>query len=147
MAGEIFKGALRVLKPRLSGQNAKRPIDKVVMGTVKGDVHDIGKNIVVMTLETAGFQVLDLGVDVPPDAFVKDATSTGAKVVGLSVLMTTSFGSMKDTIDSLRNAGLRTVKVMVGGGPTDERVAKNVGADAYGRTAVDAATIARRWAM
>jgi len=146
MAAEILKEALKLLKPHLSSRNVGKTLGKVILGTVKGDVHDIGKNIVVMTLETAGFEVLDLGVDVPPESFVDNATSTGSRVVGLSVLMTTSFASMKETVDLIRTTGLRA-KVMVGGGTTNETVAQSVGADAYGKTAVDAARIAKEWTM
>lgn len=145
MAGEIFKQAIDIVKPRIRGEAVTQSLGTVVMGTVRGDVHDIGKNIVVMTLETAGFEVLDLGVDIPAEKFLDGIISKAAKVVGMSVLMTTSFDPMKSTIELIRSSKAAQVKVMVGGGPTNEAVARNVGADAYGSTAIDAVRMAKQW--
>lgn len=145
MAGEIFKQAIEIVKPRITGDSTTKSLGTVVIGTVKGDVHDIGKNIVVMSLETAGFDVLDLGVDIPAERFLDGIISKEAKVVGMSVLMTTSFDPMKNTIELIRRSKVAQVKVMVGGGPTNETVARSVGADAYGSTAIDAVRMAKEW--
>jgi 5-methyltetrahydrofolate--homocysteine methyltransferase len=143
MAGEIFKAAAATLvaQPGGTGGPAK---GKVVMGTVKGDIHDIGKDIVVTMLRGAGYEVIDLGVDVSPDKFVQAARDTGAPVVGMSGLVTISFDAMKDTIDALRAAKL-PVRTMIGGGPVDEMVRQFTGADAMGTTAQEAVNLCDKW--
>ncbi len=145
MAGEIFKEAMTVLDPHLKA-DAGGTRGKVVAGTVKGDIHDIGKDIVVTLLKAANYDVLDLGVDVPPQKFVEAVKNSGATVVGLSGLLTISFETMKETVSALEAAGLRPrVKVMVGGGPVNEMVRAYVGADAFGADAQSAVTLCNQW--
>jgi len=118
----------------------------VVLGTVKGDIHDIGKDLVVLLLKAAGYDVCDLGVDVAPPRFVTALQETGAKVLGLSALLTTAYGPMKETVAAIEAAGLRPeVKIMVGGGPVDEKVCRYAGADAWGADAQAAVTLCHRW--
>ncbi len=138
IAAKAVKRGLEVLKPALV-KSGMEPRGKVVMGSVKGDLHDIGKNLVIMTLEGAGFEVLDLGVDVPPAAFVDAVREHAPQVVGLSALLTTTMLSMKETIETLREAGLRDgVKVMIGGAPVTQEFADAIGADHYGPHATSA---------
>jgi methanogenic corrinoid protein MtbC1 len=145
MAGEIFKEAMTVLGPRLKADSSGTR-GKVVAGTVKGDIHDIGKDIVLTLLKAANYDVLDLGVDVPPQKFVEAVKESGATVVGLSGLLTISFETMKETVAALEAAGLRSrVKVMVGGGPVNEMVRAYVGADAFGADAQAAVTLCNQW--
>jgi methylmalonyl-CoA mutase cobalamin-binding domain/chain len=142
MAGEIFKSGMRQLEPLLAGQETGEA-GQVVIATVKGDIHDIGKDIVVAMLRGAGYQVHDLGIDVAPERIVERLKETGAGVLGLSALITTSFEAMKSTVEMLTQAGLREgVKIMIGGGPVDEKVRAYVGADAFGRDAQDAVRLA-----
>ena len=116
------------------------------MGTVRGDLHDIGKNLVVLLLQAAGYEVRDLGVNVPPQRFVDALAETGATVLGLSALLTTSFGAMKATVDAVEAAGLRPrVRIMLGGGPVDARVQALAGADAWGATAQEAVNLCHGW--
>jgi methylmalonyl-CoA mutase cobalamin-binding domain/chain len=143
MAGEIFKTAAAELAARGGGAGGPAK-GKVVVGTVKGDIHDIGKDIVVTMLRGAGYDVEDLGVDVAPAKFVEYARTTGATVVGLSGLLTTSFDPMKETVAALKAAGL-PVKVMIGGGPVSEQVRVYVGADALGLDAQEAVALVDRW--
>jgi 5-methyltetrahydrofolate--homocysteine methyltransferase len=142
MAGEIFKTAAA----SLTGQGGTSGPSKgtVVMGTVQGDIHDIGKDIVVTMLRGAGYEVEDLGVDVPPARFVEAVQASGAGVVGLSGLLTISFDPMKQTVAALRAAGL-PAKVMIGGGPVSETVREYVGADALGMDAQAAVALAGKW--
>jgi len=142
MAGEIFKSAAADLTAH--GGSSGPSKGKVVMGTVKGDIHDIGKDIVVTMLKGANFEVTDLGVDVPPAKFVEAVKATGAPVVGLSGLLTISFDPMKETVAALKAAGL-PVKVMIGGGPITESVREYVGADALGADAQVAVALADGW--
>jgi 5-methyltetrahydrofolate--homocysteine methyltransferase len=122
-----------------------KPAGTVVAGTVKGDLHDIGKNLVCMMLEGAGFEVRDLGVDVTPDKFVEAARGGGVNLIALSALLTTTLPSMKVTIEQLKAAGLReSVGVMVGGAPVNERLAADIGADGYAEDAAGAVALARR---
>jgi methylmalonyl-CoA mutase cobalamin-binding domain/chain len=137
MAADIFQRSMALVEPHLGMAVAAPSLGKVVIGTVKGDIHDLGKNIVTVLLRCEGFDVVDLGVDVPPERFVETLSETGARVVGLSCLMTTAFGSMKSTVEALAEAGLRQgIYVIVGGGPVDERVCEYVGADFFARDAV-----------
>jgi 5-methyltetrahydrofolate--homocysteine methyltransferase len=118
----------------------------VIIGTVAGDIHDIGKDIVVFMLDVNGFEVLDLGVDVPVQRFVDTIQESGSSVVGLSGFLTLAFQSMKDTIEAIDSAGLRDrVKIMIGGGPIDEQVRSFTGADAYGKDAMAAVELAKSW--
>jgi methylmalonyl-CoA mutase cobalamin-binding domain/chain len=145
MAGELFKQANALLLPHLAaGGGATK--GKVVIATVKGDIHDIGKDIVVGMLKATGYEVIDLGVDVPVDKIIEAVKSSGAKVVGLSGLITISFDSMKETIAALEAAGLRKdVRVMVGGGSLTEQVREYVGADALGADAQAAVSLCNQW--
>ena len=139
MAAEIFKNVGALLEPRLALQEKVSSAGIAVVGTVQGDIHDIGKNIVATMLKCSGFDVHDLGVDVPPGRFVETVQQTGPAVIGLSALLTTSFDSMKATVQALTAAGLRDkVSVLLGGGPVNEQVRSYVGADAWGRDAMEA---------
>lgn len=146
VGAEIFKQTAEVLAPLLAAdrRESRKPIGQVVLGTVKGDIHDLGKSIVAVLLEAGGFEVHDLGVDVGPEAFVEKVRQTNAEIVAMSALLTVAFEAMKETISALDRAGLRErVHIMVGGGPVDETVQAYIGADAYGRNAVTAVEIAR----
>ena len=145
-SGEILKRIVSMLEPHLKkGEEAKR-LEKVVIGTVAGDIHDIGKDLVVFMLDVNGFEVLDLGIDVPVQKFVDTIKETGSKVVGLSGFLTLAFQSMKDTVDAIKEAGLRDqVKIMIGGGQIDEQVKVFTGADAYGEDAMAAVRLAKGW--
>ena len=142
VSAELFNSVMKVLGPKLAAANGGGPKPKVVMGTVKGDVHDIGKDIVIAMLKCNGFDVYDVGVDAAPQVFVDKVRETGAPVVGLSGLLTVAFGPMEDTIKALKAAGLKA-KVMIGGGMTDEMVREKVGADAWGHDAMAAVRLAR----
>jgi trimethylamine corrinoid protein len=146
IGAEIFREAMELVQPHLTAvQTSGRQLGDVVIGTVKGDIHDLGKNMVCTMLSASGYVVHDLGVDVPTDKFVQSVRDLHPKVLGLSGLLTVSFDAMRDTIDALKAAGLRDrVKVMVGGGPVDERVAEYAGADAVGRNAMEAVDLVRR---
>jgi methanogenic corrinoid protein MtbC1 len=145
-SGEILKAIVEIVKPKLSeGADVKR-LGKVIIGTVAGDIHDIGKDIVTFMLDVNGFEVYDLGVDVPVKEFVNKIKEVKPSVVGLSGFLTLSFDSMKDTIEAMKAAGLRgKVKIMVGGGTLDDKVREYVGADAFGRFASDAVSLAKKW--
>ena len=144
IAGRAMKGALELLRPLLSARGVE-PIGRVVIGTVKGDMHDIGKGLVASMLEGAGFEVIDLGVDVAADTFVTQADSSGADIVALSALLTTTMPAMKEVIRALREAGLLSkCKVIVGGAPVTQQYADSIGADGYSSNANGAVTLARR---
>jgi methylmalonyl-CoA mutase cobalamin-binding domain/chain len=146
MAGEMMNAITEVVKPKLAQDKPTEPLGKVLMGTVEGDIHDIGKDVVVFMLEANGFEVIDLGVDVSPDAFVQKIAETQPDVVGMSGLLTLAFQSMKETVDAIREAGLRDqVKIMLGGAPVDEHVQEYSGADGWGKDAMEAVTLARQW--
>lgn len=132
VAARAMKQGLEVLRPRLV-QAGVKPLGKVVIGTVKGDLHDIGKNLVTMALEGAGFQVIDLGTDVAPHKFVEAIQQHQPQLVGMSALLTTTMLSMKDTIAAIQAAGLRDkVRIMIGGAPIRQEFAAEIGADFYG---------------
>lgn len=145
MAGEIFKQIMKELPVGVdAASNSKK--GKIVFGTVKGDIHDLGKDLVVGMLRGAGYEVTDLGIDVPVERFIQAVNDTGAKIVGLSGLLTTAFDSMKATVQALEVAGLRPgVRVMIGGGPVTEAVLSYSGADALGRNPQDAVNFANQW--
>ena len=147
-SGEIMKELVALLEPKLKevrGTEAKK-LGKVIIATVEGDIHDIGKNLVVFMLEIGGFEVYDLGIDVPVQTIVDKVKETNAPVVGLSGFLTLAYDSMKKTIESLEAAGLRDkVKVMIGGGQIDEHVKEYTGADAFGLDAMDAVKLATQW--
>jgi 5-methyltetrahydrofolate--homocysteine methyltransferase len=143
IAARAMQHGLAVLKPFLASANVKSQ-GKVVAGTVKGDLHDIGKNLVCMMLEGAAFEIVDLGSDVTPEKFVEAVRSTGADVICMSALLTTTMPNMKTTIEALKTAGLRDkVKVMVGGAPLTDQYAREIGADGYAADASRAVALAR----
>ena len=145
-SGEILKEITELVKPKMTKEVEVKRLGKIVMGTVAGDIHDIGKDIVVFMLDVNGFEVYDLGVDVPPQEFVEKVKETGATVVGLSGFLTLAYDSMKATVDALSAAGLRDkVKVMIGGGQIDEPVQRHTGADAYGLNAMAGVSMAKEW--
>jgi methanogenic corrinoid protein MtbC1 len=145
-AGEILRSVTEKVKPKLAITKEAKSLGKVIIGSVAGDIHDIGKNIVVFMLEANGFEVHDLGVDVPPEKFVEKIKGTGATIVGLSGFLTLAFDSMKKTVEATENAGLREkVKIMIGGGQITEEIRRYTGADAYGRDAMDAVTLTKKW--
>jgi methanogenic corrinoid protein MtbC1 len=136
-----------MVKPKLTTTGESKKLGKIVFGTVAGDIHDIGKDIVVFMLDVSGFEVHDLGVDVPVQKFVDKIKETGAPIVGLSGFLTLAFDSMKETVEAMKAAGLRNrVKVMIGGGQITEEVKSYTGADAYGKDAMAGVTLAKKWA-
>ena len=145
-SGEILKAITDMVRPKLTkGAEVKR-LGKVVVGTVAGDIHDIGKDIVVFMLDVNGFEVKDLGIDVPVQKFVDAIKETSSSVVALSGFLTLAFQSMKDTVEAIKKAGLREkVKIMIGGGQIDEQVRGFTGADAYGKDAMEAVKLAKGW--
>ncbi|MCX6080208.1 MAG: cobalamin-dependent protein [Chloroflexi bacterium] len=146
LAGEILGQISAILKPRMLQAGESKKLGKIVLGTVQGDIHDIAKDIVGFMLDINGFEVTDLGVDVPPAKFVEAVKQTGAKIVGLSGFLTLAFDPMKFTVQALKDAGLTDVKIMIGGGQIDENIRQFTGADAYGKDAMAAVAIAKSWA-
>ena len=144
VAARAMKKGVEVLKPHLAGDNSAT-VGKYIIGTVAGDLHDIGKNLVAMMIESAGFEVIDLGVDVPAEKFVEAIKANpDCKVVGLSALLTTTMPAMKDTVAAIIDAGLKAqVKIMVGGAPITQEFADEIGADAYTADAASAAQKAK----
>jgi 5-methyltetrahydrofolate--homocysteine methyltransferase len=137
ISARAMKGGLAVLRPLLTDTGVK-PIGTVLLGTVRGDLHDIGKNIVGMMLEGAGFQVVDIGVDQKPEAFVEAIREHRPVIVGMSAMLTTTMMNMRVTIEAIAQAGLRdAVKIMVGGAPVSQEFADRIGADAYGDNSAD----------
>src|SRR5579862_3210506 len=144
LAGRAMKASMELLRPLLA-QKGIEPAGRVVIGTVKGDLHDIGKNLVASMLEGGGFEVIDLGADVSPQKFAEVVAASGANLVCLSALLTVTMGSMKTTIQALKDAGMRDrVKVLVGGAPVTQRYADEIGADGYGANASVAVALARQ---
>jgi len=146
LAGEILGQISAIIKPRIQQVGESKKLGKIVIGTVQGDIHDIAKDIVGFMLDINGFEVTDLGVDVPPAKFVETVKQTGAKIVGLSGFLTLAFDPMKYTVQALKDAGLTDVKIMIGGGQVDENIRQYTGADAYGKDAMAAVAIAKSWA-
>jgi 5-methyltetrahydrofolate--homocysteine methyltransferase len=143
MAASSMGAGMEIIKPKMVGKEIPT-IGSAVVGSVEGDLHDIGKNLVVMMLEIAGFKVIDLGVNIPPAEFVRAAKENNAILVGLSALLTTTMMKMKDTIDELEEAGLRKrVKVIIGGAPVSQEFADEIKADAYAPDAASAADAAK----
>lgn len=143
ISARAMQGGMVLLKPRLKQADVKSA-GKVVIGTVKGDLHDIGKNLVSMMLEGAGFEIIDLGADVSPDKFIEAIRSNGAQVVAMSALLTTTMPNMKNTLEALKAAGLRDqVKVMIGGAPVTDSYAQQIGADGYAPDASRAVSVAK----
>jgi trimethylamine corrinoid protein len=145
-SGEILKKINEMVKPKMAKEGEVKRGGKVIIGTVAGDIHDIGKDIVVFMLDVSGFEVFDLGVDVPVQKFVDKIKETSAPIVGLSGFLTLAYDSMKQTIEAVKAAGLRDkTKIMIGGGQITEDIVKYTGADAYGKDAVAGVTLARKW--
>ena len=144
LAGEMLTQISAVVKPHMKQQAAQKKSAKVVIGTVQGDIHDIAKDIVAFMLDVNGFDVTDLGVDVPPAKFVEAVKTTDAKIVGLSGFLTLAYDPMKFTVAALKEAGLN-VKVMIGGGQIDDQIRIYTGADAYGKDAMTAVALAKQW--
>jgi 5-methyltetrahydrofolate--homocysteine methyltransferase len=139
MAATLMKECMEIIKPLLKAEDTKTSAGKVIIGTVAGDLHDIGKNIVIAMLESAGFQVTDLGVDVSPQKFVDAIKEQKPDIISMSVLLSATVDKIKETIETLESVGIRdTVKVLVGGRALDNRLAREMGADAYGDDAWDA---------
>ena len=145
LAGEMLGQISAEVKPRLNTDGEAKKNGKVILGTVQGDIHDIAKDIVGFMLDVNGFEVTDLGVDVPPARFVEAVNRTGARIVGLSGFLTLAFDPMKFTVQALKDAGLNDVKVMIGGGQIDENIRQYTGADAYGKDAMAAVALAKSW--
>ena len=148
MAGEMLKQISEIVKPKISeteGSSITKK-GKVLIGTVKGDIHDIGKDIVVFLLDVNGFEVEDLGIDVPPEKFVAAIKAFQPAVVGMSGLLTIAYDAMRDTVAAIETAGLRQdVKIIIGGGQMSENVRAYAGADAYGKDAVDGIALIKNW--
>ena len=146
LAARAMQKALDILEPELQAQSAQRTVvGRVVIGTVKGDIHEIGKNLVGMMLSTSGFEVHDLGVDVAPDRFVEAAREHDADIVGVSALLTTTMAGQRTVVEALVAAGLRErVRVIVGGAPASESWAQEIGADGYSEDAIGAVALARK---
>jgi methanogenic corrinoid protein MtbC1 len=146
-SGEILRGIAQLVEPYIkSSKTQTKKLGKVIIGTVAGDIHDIGKDLVTFMLDISGFEVYDLGIDVPVKNFVDKIKETGATVVGLSGFLTLAFDAMKETIDAIKKEGLRgKVKIMIGGGQIDDTVQNYVGADAWGKDAMAAVYLAKQW--
>ena len=145
-SGEILREITEMVKPKLTEAAQVKRLGKFVIGTVAGDIHDIGKNIVAFMLDVNGFEVYDLGVDIPAQEFVEKIKETGAEIVGLSGFLTLAFDSMKETVGAITAAGLRDkVKIMIGGGQINDEVRRYAGADAYRPDAMAAVSLAKEW--
>jgi len=143
ISARAMQAGLNLLKPHLVGTDVK-PAGKIVLGTVKGDLHDIGKNLVGLMLEGAGFEIIDLGVDVSPEKFVEAIVTEGADMVALSALLTTTMPNMQTTIEAIQKAGLRDkVKIIIGGAPITQDYANQIGADGFSSDASRAVTMAK----
>jgi len=145
LAGEMMTAISDIIKPRMTEEDSGEKLGKIVLGTVEGDIHDIAKDIVAFMLDLNGFEVTDLGVDVSAAEFVEAVKETSAKIVGLSGFLTLAFDPMKETVAALKAAGLNDVKIMIGGGQIDEQIREYTDADAYGRDAMVAVTLAKQW--
>ena len=145
VSGDILAAIANKVKPYLESSKKAKKIGKVVIGTVAGDIHDIAKDIVAFILDINGFDVIDLGVDVPAEKFIEAVQEHQAKIVGLSGFLTLAIEPMRDTITALKGMESTCVKVMIGGGPINEMVCDDIGADDWGANAMDAVSIANRW--
>lgn len=148
MAGEIMNAASELIKPMLAegSEETNNKKGKVLMATVQGDIHDIGKNIVTMMMDLNGFEVKDIGVDVPNDRIIAEAEAFGADIIGLSGLLTLAFEPMKDVVEGLKDKGVRDkYKVLIGGCQIDEKICTYTGADAFTRDAIDGVNICKKW--
>jgi methanogenic corrinoid protein MtbC1 len=145
-SGDLLKRLTELVKPHLKQDVTPKKLGKVVIGTVAGDIHDIGLNIVDFMLDVNGFEVYNLGVDVPSEAFINKIKETGAPIVGLSGFLTPAFDAMKETVEAIEKAGMRdNVKIMIGGGQLDDGIRKYTKADAYGKDAMVAVALAKGW--
>jgi 5-methyltetrahydrofolate--homocysteine methyltransferase len=144
LAARAMKAALELIRPLLAASGVK-PAARVALGTVKGDLHDIGKNLVMAMLEGGGYEVIDLGVNVTPEQFVAAVKGKGANIVAMSALLTTTMPAMKTTVDALQQAGVRQqVKVLIGGAPVTQKYADEIGADGYSESAAGAVNAAKK---
>jgi len=141
IAARAMKMAMEMLEPELVKAGVE-PVGKFMIGTVKGDLHDIGKNLVAMMLKGAGFEVIDLGIDIGPDKFVEKAKATGIQLIGMSTLLTTTMPSMEKTVKALKEAGI-SAKIMIGGAPVTQGYADKIGADGYAADAASAVDLAK----
>jgi methanogenic corrinoid protein MtbC1 len=145
-SGEILRLVTEMVAPELKEAAKVKKLGKVILGTVAYDIHNIGLNMVEFMLDTFGFEVYNLGVDVPAEKFIEEIKTTGAPIVGLSGFLTLSFNSMKETVEAIKAAGLRDkVKIMIGGAQMNDDIRKYAGADAFGRDAVAAVSLAKQW--
>jgi len=145
-SGELLREITKRVTPKLTSPGHKKRLGKVLLGTVAGDIHDIGKDIAAFMLDVNGFEVHDLGVDVPPGTFVEKIKEVNPEIVGMSGLLTVAFNSMKATVDAIQAAGLRDhVKIMIGGSQVDEQIRKYSGADAYCLDAMSGVFRAKEW--
>jgi 5-methyltetrahydrofolate--homocysteine methyltransferase len=146
LAGEMMTQITESIKPKLAEMPDRKRHGKVLIGTVEGDIHDIGKNIVSFMLDVNGFEVLDLGVNVPPQKFVDAIQEFQPQIIALSGFLTLSFDAMKNTVTAIESAGLRKkIKIMIGGGQINEEVKEYAGADGYGKDAVAGISLAKKW--
>jgi 5-methyltetrahydrofolate--homocysteine methyltransferase len=146
MAGEVMKAGLEIVNPLLKSVLGE-PVGRVVIGTIEGDLHDIGKNLVIALLSSAGFEIYDLGIDVSVSEFVAKAKEVNATILAMSALLTTTAATMGTVVTELQNAGLRQrLKVIVGGAAVTPELAQEIGADAFGKDAIEAQQICKRWA-
>jgi corrinoid protein of di/trimethylamine methyltransferase len=144
ISARAMKGALDLIRPLLTARG-DQPAGRVAIGTVKGDLHDIGKNLVASLLEGGGFEVIDLGVNVPPEKFIETVQTKNANIIAMSALLTTTMPAMKTTIDALKQAGVREkVKILIGGAPITQKYADEIGADGYSENAVGAVALAKK---
>ena len=144
ISARAMKSALDIIRPLLTARGDK-PVGRVAIGTVKGDLHDIGKNLVASLLEGGGFEVIDLGVNVPPEKFIEIIQQKNANIIAMSALLTTTMPAMKTTIDALKQAGVRDkVKILIGGAPITQKYADEIGADGYSENAVGAVALAKK---
>jgi 5-methyltetrahydrofolate--homocysteine methyltransferase len=144
ISARAMKAALELIRPLLSARGDK-PVGRVAIGTVKGDLHDIGKNLVASLLEGGGFEIIDLGVNVAPEKFIAAVKEKQANIIAMSALLTTTMPAMKTTIDALQQAGVRSqVKVLIGGAPITQKYAEEIGADGYAENAVGAVALAKK---
>jgi 5-methyltetrahydrofolate--homocysteine methyltransferase len=143
IAARAMNFGMEILSPLLAEAGVE-PVGKIILGTVKGDLHDIGKNLVGMMLKGAGFEVIDLGIDIPSEKFVETAKQSQTKLIALSALLTTTMPAMKDTIEALRQAGLKSVKTIIGGAPVTQEYADEIGADGYAPDAASAVEVSKK---
>ena len=146
MSGEVLKKIADIIKPHFKRESVAAKKGKALIGTVKGDIHDIGKNIVSFLLDINGYEVRDIGIDVPPAKFVEEIKDFHPQVVGLSGLLTLAYDAMKETVEAIETAGLRdSIKIMIGGGQMSDKIREYVGADAYGKDAMHGVRLVKQW--